>query len=192
MIEKMIDSFNRMHPMSPELIEAIKAVTEINDYPKKTILLKEGQVANYAYFIIKGLTRAYYVTDEKETTRLFMDEGYVITSWISFQTRQPSYEFIETLEDTTLAGIHYNDLQRLYKEFTELNINGRKMVEHFFVRSEERTFMLRKHTAEEKYEFFINHYPDLYQRVSQRQIATFLGMKEETLSRIRAKALKKG
>lgn len=178
--------------MSPELTDAVIACTEIHDYPKKTILLKEGQVANYACFIIKGLARAFYIDGDKETTRLFMDEGFIITSWVSFQTRTPANENIETLEDSTLACIHYRDLQRLYKEFAEFNINGRLMVEHFWVRSEQRTFMLRKHTAEEKYEFFIQQYPNIYQRVSQRYIATFLGMKEETLSRVRAKALKKG
>jgi CRP-like cAMP-binding protein len=191
MIEKMIEGLNRLHPMSAELIDAIKVCTIINEYPKKTIILKEGQVASYACFILKGLTRAYYISGGNETTRLFMDEGYVVTSWVSFQTRQPSNEFLETLEDSLLACIHYDDLQKLYHEFAEFNMIGRKLVEHFFVRSEQRTFMLRKQTAEEKYEFFIQHYPDLFQRVSQRYIATFLGMKEETLSRVRAKALKK-
>jgi CRP-like cAMP-binding protein len=191
MIEKMIEGLNRLHPMSAELIDAIKVCTIINEYPKKTIILKEGQVASYACFILKGLTRAYYISGSNETTRLFMDEGYVVTSWVSFQTQQPSNEFLETLEDSLLACIHHDDLQKLYHEFAEFNMIGRKLVEHFFVRSEQRTFMLRKQTAEEKYEFFIQHYPDLFQRVSQRYIATFLGMKEETLSRVCAKALKK-
>lgn len=191
MIQKMLDHFNSMHPMPKELSDAVVAVTEIYDHPKKTILLKEGQVANHACFVIKGLARAFYISGDKETTRLFMDEGYIITSWLSFYTRKPSHEYIEILEDCTVACLHYDDVIRLYNEFPEFNIIGRKFTEYFFFLAEQRSLMLRKHSAEEKYLFFTEKYPDLFQRISQKQIATYLGMNEETLSRVRAKMLKK-
>jgi CRP/FNR family transcriptional regulator, anaerobic regulatory protein len=117
MIEKMLSYFNSIHPMSDALSDAVVSITEINDYPKKTILHKEGQVANYACFVIKGLARAYYTSGDKEITRLFMDEGYIITSWLSFYSRQPAHETIEIIEDATLACMHHDDLNRLYAEF---------------------------------------------------------------------------
>jgi signal-transduction protein with cAMP-binding, CBS, and nucleotidyltransferase domain len=95
MIQKMLDAFNKIHPLSEALIDALISITEINDYPKKTVLLKEGQKATRAYFVLKGMARAFYVSGEKETTRLFMDEGYVITSWLSFYTGEPAHECIE-------------------------------------------------------------------------------------------------
>jgi CRP/FNR family transcriptional regulator, anaerobic regulatory protein len=192
MLQKMLDYFNSIHPMSKALSDAIVAITEIHDYPKKAILLKEGQTANHACFVIKGLARAYYTSGDKEITRLFMDEGYIITSWLSFYNREPAHETIEILEDATLALMHHDDLERIYTEFPEFNILGRKVTGYFFFLSEQRSLMLRKHTAEEKYLFFTERHPTLFQRISQKQIATFLGMNEETLSRVRAKMLKKG
>jgi len=115
-----------------------------------------------------------------------MNEGKDITSWISFYTRQPGNEFLETLEDTTLACVHYNDIQKLYEEFPEFNIIGRKQVEYSFYMSELRTRMLRKHTAVEKYKFLLENHPTLLQRVPLKHIATYLGMNEETLSRVRS------
>ena len=154
MIEKLINTFNAYYPLPADMIDQIVAVTTVNDYPKKSILLKEGQVANFACFVLKGLARAYYMSDGKEITGRFMDEGFMITSWLSFYTRKPGYEIIETLEDSTLACIHYNDIQKLYTNVPEFNIVGRKLTEYYFYLSEQRTQMLRKHTAEEKYQFF--------------------------------------
>ena len=168
--------------------ERLTAITSIKEFPKKQLLLQEGQVADYAYFVVKGLARAYYITDGKEITTRFMDEGFIITSWISFYKREPGYEFIETLEDCVLAAMHYRDLQKLYSDIIEFNIIGRKLAEHFFFLAEQRTQMLRKHTADEKYQFFLHQHPDLLQRIPLKYIATYLGMNEETLSRVRSKA----
>ena len=187
MIEKLIARLNGLHPMSEGLTEKIMRITKITTHPKKTILLKEGDINNHICMVISGLVRSYYINEGKDITSRFMDEGFIITSWISFYTRKPGNEFIETQEDTTLACVHYNDIQKLYDEFPEFNIIGRKQVEYSFYMSEIRTRMLRKHTAEEKYKFFLENHPDLMQRVSLKQIASYLGMNEETLSRIRSK-----
>jgi len=186
MIEKLVARLNGLHPMSKELTDRIISITRINTYPKRTVLLKEGEVNNHICMVINGLARSYYLNEGKEITSRLMDEGFIITSWISFYTRKPGNEFIETLEDTTLSCVHYNDIQQLYDEFPEFNIIGRKQVEYAFYLSELRTRMLRKHTAEEKYKFFLDNHPNLMQRVSLKHIATYLGMNEETLSRTRS------
>jgi CRP/FNR family transcriptional regulator, anaerobic regulatory protein len=191
MAQQMLDYFNRIHPMSPELSDAVAAITEVHEYPRKTLLLREGQVSHYACYVIKGLARGYYTAGEKEVTRLFMDEGFIITSWLSFYSRQPAHEAIEILEDSTLACMHHDDLEKLYATFPEFNVLGRKVVSNFFYQSEQRQLMLRRYTAEEKYQLFVEQHPTLFQRVAQKQIATFLGISEETLSRVRAKMLKK-
>jgi CRP/FNR family transcriptional regulator, anaerobic regulatory protein len=191
MLQPMLDYFNHVHPMSPELSDAVAAITEIKEYPRKWMLLREGQVSHYACYVVKGLARGYYMAGNKEVTRLFMDEGFIITSWLSFYSQQPAHEAIELLEDSTLACMHHDDLEKIYKAFPEFNILGRKVVERFFYLSEQRQLMLRRYTAEEKYQLFVEQHPTLFQRVAQKQIATFLGVTEETLSRVRAKMLKK-
>jgi len=186
MIEKLIARLNGLHPMSEELTEKIRSIARITHHPKKTILLKEGEINNHICMVVNGLVRSYYLNEGKEITSRFMDEGFIITSWISFYTRKPGSEFIETQEDTTLACVHYNDIQKLYEKFPEFNIIGRKQVEYSFYMAELRTRMLRKHTAEEKYRFFLESHPNLLQRVSLKHVATYLGMNEETLSRVRS------
>jgi CRP-like cAMP-binding protein len=185
MIEKLIERLNEFYPMGEALTERIVSITKITSHPKKTVLLKEGDINTHICMVISGLVRSYYLNEERDITSRFMDEGFIITSWVSFYTRKPGSEFIETQEDTTLACVHYNDIQKLYDEFPEFNIIGRKQVEYSFYLSELRTRMLRKHTAEEKYKFFLENHPNLMQRVSLKHIASYLGMNEETLSRVR-------
>ena len=185
MIEKLIARLNEFYPMGEALTERIVSITKITSHPKKSVLLKEGDINTHVCMVTSGLVRSYYLNEGRDITSRFMDEGFIITSWISFYTRKPGNEFIETQEDTTLACVHYNDVQKLYDEFPEFNIIGRKQVEYSFYLSELRTRMLRKHTAEEKYKFFLENHPNLMQRVSLKHIASYLGMNEETLSRVR-------
>ena len=186
MIEKLVARLNGLHPMSEKLTERILSITKIVKHPKKTILLKEGEVNNQICMVVSGLVRSYYLNEGRDITSRLMDEGFIITSWISFYTRRPGDEFIETLEDTVLSCVHYSDIQNLYDEFPEFNIIGRKQVEYSFYMSELRTRMLRKHTAEEKYKFFLDNHSHLLQRVTLKHVATYLGMNEETLSRVRS------
>jgi CRP/FNR family transcriptional regulator, anaerobic regulatory protein len=192
MIDKLLARLNALHTMDEELTEKVMSVTHIVDYPKKTFLLRDGEICDKACMVVRGLARAYYINEEKDITSRFMDEGFIITSWISYYHQKPGDEFIESLEDTTLACIHYRDIQKLYTQFPAFNIIGRKQTEYSLHLSELRTRMLRKHTAEEKYMFFLENHPDLMRRVSLKHIASYLGMNEETLSRIRSKYHKSG
>jgi CRP/FNR family transcriptional regulator, anaerobic regulatory protein len=187
MIDQLLARLNALHPMDEELTEKVKSVAHFVDYPKKSFLLRDGEVCDKACMVVRGLARAYYINEEKDITSRFMDEGFIITSWISYYHQKPGDEFIEALEETTLACIHYRDIQKLYAEFPLFNIIGRKQTEYSLYMSELRTRMLRKHTAEEKYIFFLENHPDLILRVPLKYIATYLGMNEETLSRIRSK-----
>jgi CRP-like cAMP-binding protein len=191
MIEKLIEKMNSLSPMREEVSNQIRACGKILNYGARDFILKEGQVCDRACLIVKGLTRSFYINDGVDITSRFMDEGFIVTSWVSFYTQKPGNEFIEAVEDTTLACIRYADLQQLYIDFPEFNIVGRRQVEYAFYLSEQRTQMLRKHTAEEKYKFFLDNHPTLLHRVPLKHIATYLGMNEETLSRVRTKFHKK-
>jgi CRP/FNR family transcriptional regulator, anaerobic regulatory protein len=190
MIEVLLDRLNTLSPLSRELTERVKSVTKIVTYPAGNFILKEGQVCNKACLVVKGLARSYYINEGRDITSRFMDEGFIITSWISYYTQQPGNEFIVAMEETTLTCVDYTEIQKLYTDFPEFNIIGRRQAEHSFYLAEERTQILRKHTAEEKYKFFLEHHPTLLQRVPLKNIATYLGMNEETLSRVRTKVHK--
>ena len=187
MIEKLIGKLNMLHPMSSSLTEEIRSLAKIINYSAGEIILKENQVCDRISLVVKGLTRSYYINEGKDITSRFMEEGFIVTSWVSYYTQKPGNEFIEALEDTTLACIDYADIQKLYSDFPGSNTIGRKQVEYAFFLSEQRTQMLRRHTAEEKYKFFLDNHSNLLQRVSLKHIATYLGMTEETLSRVRSR-----
>lgn len=191
MVEPLIERLNSLNPMSDALAERIRSVTRIVEYTANSYILEDGQTCSRACMIVKGLARSYYINDGREITSRFMDEGFIITSWISYYTQKPGNEFIQAIEDCTLLCINYTDIQKIYNEFPEFNIIGRKQTEYAFYQAELRTQMLRKHTAEEKYKFFIDQHPSLMQRVSLKHIATYLGMNEETLSRVRSRYHKK-
>jgi CRP-like cAMP-binding protein len=191
MIEMLIDRLRQLHPMSEQLTEKLWLLVKTANYKAGEFILREGEVCNKACMVGKGLVRSYYINEGKDITSRLMEEGFIITSWPSYYTQTPSYEFIVALEDTILLCVDYNTIQKLYIEFPEFNIIGRKQTEYAFYLSEQRTQMLRKHTAEEKYKFFLDNHPSLLQRVSLKQIATYLGMNEETLSRVRSKFHKK-
>jgi CRP/FNR family transcriptional regulator, anaerobic regulatory protein len=191
MIDKLLERLNALSPMGEALSERVSSLARITEHAAGSFILKEGQTCNDASLVVSGLVRSYYINEDKDITSRFMDEGFIVTSWISYYTRQPGNEFIEAVEDTTMVGLSYQNIQILYKEFPEFNIVARKQVEYAFFLSEQRTQLLRKHTAEEKYKFFLDNHPTLLQRVPLKHIATYLGMNEETLSRVRSKYHKK-
>ena len=185
MIENLIERFNQLHPMGDALTERVRSVARIKNFAKGSVILRDGQTCDEACMVATGLVRSYYLNEGNDITSRLMDEGFIITSWISFYTQQPGNEFMEALEDTNLVCVSYRDIQQIYRDFPESNIIGRKQVEYSFYLAEQRTQMLRKHTAEEKYRFFVENHPGLMQRVSLKHIATYLGMNRETLSRVR-------
>jgi len=187
MIEKLLEKIKSLGTVSDEMVDRIRRVVKIKKFKAGDSILREGQVCRSACLIIKGLTRSFYINDGKDITSRFMEEGFVVTSWISFYKQAPGNEFIEAIEDTELACIDYSDIEKLYNEFPAFNVVARHQIEYAFYLSELRTQLLRGNTAEEKYKYFIEQFPTLLQRVSLKHIAGYLGMTEETLSRVRSR-----
>lgn len=186
MLEELIKHLNNIYPLSPGLIKDIWDFGQIKEYKKDDLILKEGGVANYTSYVLKGAVRSYYLKDDEEITTKFLQEGSYITSTYSYFSRKPGNENIIALEDVTLACYHYDHMQQMYKNHLEFNIHGRKFTELYLYSAEIELYNLRKTKAEDRYRYFVKHYPQLLQRAPLKHIATYLGMSLETLSRIRA------
>ena len=190
LLAPLLESITTIHKVSDEFREHLEEGFEIITVPKNHLLLREGQVNNYLLVVLRGLLRYYYLKDGEEICSLFIEESGISTSIDSFFTRRPSTEYIETLEPCTIARIHHDQLQKMYRTVPESNFVARVFTEQFLVLSVERTLLLRKNTAEERYTAFCEQHPELLQRVPLKYIASYLGLTLETLSRIRAKKSK--
>ncbi len=187
MLTPVIDYFNSISPMPQELINDLLELTVIKEFKKDDFILKAGKVSNHTSWILKGLVRHYYLKDTEEITTKFLWEGAPITSVFSYYNRKKGNENIVALEDTTLASLHYDQMQYLYKTYPVFNAIGRVITEQYLYMLEIEVYNLRKSKAEDRYHFIVKHLPQLLQRVPLKYIATYLGMNLETLSRIRAK-----
>jgi len=188
MLTPVIDYFNSITPLPPALIDDIIKYAVSKEYKKNEFILKAGKVSNYTSWIIKGLTRSYYIKDIEDITTKFLWDGAPITSVYSYYSRKPGNENIVALEDTTLASLHYDHMQYLYKTYPAFNVIGRVITEQYLYMLEIEVYNLRKQKAEDRYQFIVKHFPHLLQRVPLKYLATYLGINLETLSRIRGKA----
>jgi CRP/FNR family transcriptional regulator, anaerobic regulatory protein len=185
---EVLEHLNKVHPLSDELNQWLFDQLELRQYPKKEVLLSAGQVSNNISFVIEGLVRLYAInTNDQETTSWFVKEGDIMISVISFFSRQPSKEYIETLEATTLASITHDQLEETYERFPEFNIVGRLLTQKYYMLSQERLYRTHHATLIERYQFLEEKYPEIIQRVKLHHIASYLGTNPTSLSRMRNK-----
>ncbi len=152
---------------------------------KNEFALQSGTVCNHIYFIHSGGLRSFYLEQGKEATRHFFFAGRFACALTSFLTRQPSLESLQALEETHLLRASYEDFQRLYQEIPAWQELGRKIMEGAYIVSTERIESLICLDATQRYLNCVATYPDIFQRVPQYHIASYLGVEPETLSRIR-------
>lgn len=172
--------------ISKELENEIKLISNHVTLSKNQMLLNLNERCDAIYFINKGLLRGYYYDEEKEITNWFAQESEFATCFYSFITQKPSVEYIQTLENCELIEISFNKLQNLYKKFPETERIGRLLTENYYIRLEERLLNIQFKAAKERYQWFETSKPEILQRASLGQIASYLGITQETLSRIRA------
>jgi len=184
--QNLFGLFNSIYPLKEEIQLAIIANSEVIHVEKKTKLLSVGERSNTIYFIVSGAARIYYLDrDGKETNTWFLFENELLISVYSFYTGNPSFEYIETLEDCELIAVRREKLDEMYLKFLEFNFSGRKLTEYYHMRNELQGNELRMLSAKERYENLLQRSPLLFQRVSLGHIASYLGISQETLSRIR-------
>lgn len=181
----LINFINEKVQLPKEVKEAIIAVSQTRYLNKKHLLVKEGMPAHHLFFIVKGSARTFYTHKDKDITSWIYKENQFVTTWSSFYTRTPSYENIELAEDAVIVALAYDKLQALYSEYPKMQAFGRKMVEDQLVFLERFYKGFAFMTAKEKYTVLLTIFPDVTQRINLGHIASFLGISQETLSRIR-------
>jgi CRP-like cAMP-binding protein len=175
------------HRLSPEAEAAISECFTPVALAKNEFLLTEGKICRHLYFLEKGALRGYYNLDDKEITHWFGFENDFVTSFHSFTTVQPSVENIQLIEGSLLWSISKDTLTGLFNRFHEIERLVRIAYEKYYIRLEERFVNAQFKTAAERYDQLIQQSPHILERVPLGQVASYLGISQETLSRIRGR-----
>lgn len=182
-IDHILDNIYKLPENSKLTIK--ECITE-KKHPKGYILLNTNKVENSIYFVKKGIVRAYINSINQEITFWFGKEGDPVISMRSYVANQKGYEEIELLEDCELYEIKTQNLQTLYEKDIHIANWGRKFAEKELIKTEERLISRQFRTATERYKEIITNHSDLLQRVQLGHIASYLGITQVSLSRIRA------
>lgn len=183
LIEQIIDSvFFIPESSKATLIQHTKEVA----FKKGHLIIKAHKVNQHIYFIKKGLVRAFADIDGNEVTFWIGKEGATIISMRSYVEHKEGYEHIELLEDCELYQLDGAILQQLFSADIYIANWGRKFAELELIHTEERLISRQFKTATERYKDLLEHHPDLLQRVQLGVIASYLGITQVSLSRIRA------
>jgi CRP-like cAMP-binding protein len=186
-LEHLLNHIKNFHPISIEAQQALQDCFEQVELHKNDLLLSEGQQCRHLYFLEKGALRGFYNADGKEITHWFGFENDFVTSFHSFITREPAVENIQLLENCTLWSISKETLTGLLNQFHEIERLVRIINEKYYIRLEERFVNAQFKTAAERYENLLTESPHILERVPLGYIASYLGISQETLSRIRSK-----
>ena len=179
-----LEKFGNLSTAAKQDVERIARKREL---PKGHILLHAGGLCNHLFFVERGLTRTFYIKDGKDVTDWLSPENTFATSVISLFTRTPDRRSIELLEDSVIIELPHYELENLYTVHHDLERLGRLLTSYGVVQLQQRFDDLHFATATERYTKLIDTNPSLLQRVPLGMIASFLGITQETLSRIRSK-----
>ena len=175
-------------PLTEADLAAFRGLLRPRQLARHELLLREGEVCHAAAYIERGGLRYFYNVQGEEHTGQFFFEGEWYTDYDSFLDQRPSAQNIQALEPTRVWLMARADLYRLYEERPVFERFGRLMAEQAYRGSRARGAGLLNQTPAERYERLLRERPQLVQRVSQRLLATYLGIKPESLSRIRRRA----
>jgi CRP-like cAMP-binding protein len=174
-------------PLSPACLAYLRKIIKKSSLKKEEYLLKAGEVCTNLYFIQRGLLKCFYIVHNDEVSDWFFGELDTVTSVDSFYDQVKSEDFIQALEDCELFYITYEELVYLYKTFVEFNVIGRVLTNKYLRIWHRQARNIRMLTAEERYFFLLENQPELIMRVPVRDLASYLDMRRETLSRMRGR-----
>ena len=179
---------NHYHPISEASFQKLEELTVMVEMSKRTIVFDAKQYESNFYFIAKGSARVYVIDDEGNEVSyiLFLEKDYLL-SFDGYLHQKPSYEYIELLEDAVLYQLDIEVLKRLYQTDLELANLGRVLADQFAYATEQRFIDRLTLSATARYKKLLKNHPEIIQRIPLKYIASYLGITQVSLSRIRSK-----
>ena len=190
MYSRLLELFSQIAILEKEEIELIKNSFKPLKLSKGEFFLEAGKINKHVGFLDKGLVRYFVYKDEEESTFEFTKEGEFIADYQSFNNKTESVQNIQAIDDCEILIINYDNVQTIFNTTKNGNLIGHLIVEHRFDIMVNQLLAIYMQNHVERYQSFITHYSDLAQRIPQYLIASYVGVKPESLSRIRRRFTK--
>jgi len=187
----LLKLFSQITELEDKEIELIKNSFRPFVLAKGSFFLKAGEISKQVGFLQKGLIRYFVFKDEEESTFEFTKEGEFIADYESFRNKTASIQNIQAIEECKMLVINYEDLQNNFNTIKSGNLIARHIIEHRFDVMVNQLLAIYMQNHEERYKRFVEHYSDLAQRIPQYLIASYVGVKPPSLSRIRKRFAKR-
>ena len=189
-MDALIRYVKTISPLSAEAEAALRRISSPLALKKGKLLQAIGHTCRTLYFMEKGAARIFYYKDSTDITEYFAFENAFIARVESLFSGRPSRKAIEVIEDAELVAINAPELFRLYDQYPEIERLFRKVTESGYVETVNRLENLQFHSAEERYRDLLEAHPEIVQRVPLKYIASYLGITQVSLSRIRSAAVR--
>lgn len=187
-MKEYIDKINRhVEKFDKRTWILLKQISQPKTFPKGDFLLKAESICTKSYWVQSGIIRKFYVHQDREITSEFYFKGNLATSFDSYTLQKPSREYIQVLSPVVANVTHYADFQHLKSINSQIQALDFLLTEYYAMWLEEKVFELYTQNATQRYETLLKKAPYIIQQVPLTQIASYLNVSLETLSRIRAK-----
>jgi CRP-like cAMP-binding protein len=173
-------------PITMEQVKELLTYCEIRKFDKKAVIVHQGEVDNYLNLVITGMVRKYLRHGKHEHILQLATEGHVLQSEISFLTQTPSEVILEALEPTMLISLTYKNMELALDYFPQGEKLGRLIMTGMYIKKDENRYNRISKTPREIFFHYIENHPHMLQRVSQKYLASYLKIKPETFSRLKA------
>lgn len=189
--QKIHDAIKKFIDITPQEFDAFISHSALIHLKAHEHLIVPGQYCNWLAYATKGVFRFYFNKESREITKNIVVEDTFFTANTAFITQTPSKIYIEAVCDSTILRWKRAPNQSLFSENQKMEHFGRRLIEELFLKKVDREISFLSENAEVRYQHLIQHSPEILQCIPQYQIASYLGITPESLSRIRKKITQK-
>lgn len=190
-MDRLIESIKEYILLTESEIQLLQDAIEKKVYHKNELIFSEGHISDEIYFVMQGCVRLFYNVDGNDKTAFFYTEGTFICAGESYTYNVPAQENYQAIEQTEVYIFTKSKSEKLMKEVPKLEVIARIATENELITCQKVIASFVTKSAEERYLDLLQTQRDLFQRVPQQYIASFLGVSPETLSRIKARVSRK-
>ena len=190
-MQRLIETIEVYISLNDDELSLLQNTVEKRTYSKNEVIFSEGKISNEIYFVAEGCVRLFYNVDGNDKTAFFYTEGQFICAGESYTFNIPAIENYQAVEQTEIYVFTKNKTEELLRNAPKLEVLARIATENELITSQKIIASFVTKSAEERYTDLLNTQGELFQRVLQQYIASFLGVSPETLSRIKTRIFKK-